>query len=254
MELYTYKLTEKSRKINPVNHRPSTKTTNGAGVQTLHDLLEPCDFLYFTFDHLSQTANIRCGTRGVVKAMDYLHLPHPFFAPWIHPDDLPFVFRFEAMRRKFWSTLSPQNRTAYKARYNCRLQTKSGAYLHFLHRFKPFRINRKGQIVKSTVVLTDISHINNPCPMSLDFIGPEGQSSYYGVDVSHKNPLPGPNLTKREREVLAHLAANEATCDIAQALFISKNTVANHRKNIMRKTDTHSILELVLKAKSNGWV
>lgn len=52
-------------------------------------------------------------------------------------------------------------------------------------------------------------------------------------------------LTSREQEVLRLLAEGLSTREISDKLFISPKTVENHRANIMKKLDLHSIFELV---------
>lgn len=52
-------------------------------------------------------------------------------------------------------------------------------------------------------------------------------------------------LTKREKEILTLLSIGKSTNEIADLLFISKETVATHRKNIIRKLDVKSFAELL---------
>jgi two-component system, NarL family, response regulator NreC len=52
-------------------------------------------------------------------------------------------------------------------------------------------------------------------------------------------------LSGREREVLQMIAEGRSTKEIADALFISVKTVESHRKNIMNKTELHTVAELV---------
>jgi DNA-binding CsgD family transcriptional regulator len=52
------------------------------------------------------------------------------------------------------------------------------------------------------------------------------------------------SLTKREREVLAHLVAGRTYAEIADALFISQKTVSAHVSNLLRKTGTSSRREV----------
>jgi len=60
------------------------------------------------------------------------------------------------------------------------------------------------------------------------------------------------DLTKREQEVLTHLAEGSNNEEIATALVISPKTVARHRENIMRKLNLHSRSELVRYAIRKG--
>lgn len=64
--------------------------------------------------------------------------------------------------------------------------------------------------------------------------------------------ITGGDLTKREEEVLTHLAEGESNEEIAELLVISAKTVARHRENIMRKLNLHSRAELVRYAIRKG--
>lgn len=56
-------------------------------------------------------------------------------------------------------------------------------------------------------------------------------------------------LTKREREILAHLVAGRSYREIGKALFISEKTVSVHISNLLRKTDTTNRHELAALAR-----
>lgn len=64
----------------------------------------------------------------------------------------------------------------------------------------------------------------------------------------------GPELTRRERDVLRHLARGEANRAIATGLRISENTVKNHVRSILEKLQASSRSEAVVKALSLGLV
>ena len=55
----------------------------------------------------------------------------------------------------------------------------------------------------------------------------------------------GVRLTAREKEILACIASGLSSKQIAGKLFISINTVANHRKNMLAKTGARNSAELV---------
>ncbi len=59
------------------------------------------------------------------------------------------------------------------------------------------------------------------------------------------------NLTAREKEILVFLARGRDVRFIEEQLFISKNTVNTHRKNLYKKLDIHSQQELLSLIESN---
>ena len=61
-------------------------------------------------------------------------------------------------------------------------------------------------------------------------------------------------LTRKEIEVLKHLANPEGTAHVAAALGVSAATVRTHVRNILRKLEAHSRLEAVVIGLRNGWI
>lgn len=61
-------------------------------------------------------------------------------------------------------------------------------------------------------------------------------------------------LTKREREILKHIALERTTNEIAEKLFISPYTVETHRKNLIQKLGVRNLAGLVRYAVEQGIV
>jgi DNA-binding NarL/FixJ family response regulator len=64
----------------------------------------------------------------------------------------------------------------------------------------------------------------------------------------------GGDLTRRESEVLGLMAEGATNEEVADRLFISRNTVRNHVQNILTKLGAHSRLEAVVIATRTGLV
>jgi two-component system, NarL family, response regulator NreC len=75
---------------------------------------------------------------------------------------------------------------------------------------------------------------------------------YLSQEPASESRQASEELTPREEEVLAYLADGATNSEVADALFISPNTVARHRENIMRKLNLHSRTELVKYAIRKG--
>ncbi len=70
--------------------------------------------------------------------------------------------------------------------------------------------------------------------------------------LKSSNTVQPVRLTKREKEVLALICAEDTTQEIADKLFISFNTVETHRKNLLHKTGSKNSLSLLKFAIENG--
>jgi DNA-binding NarL/FixJ family response regulator len=78
----------------------------------------------------------------------------------------------------------------------------------------------------------------------------EGQN-YYGHEItlqllkSFKRNQDEVKLTDREIEIIRMIEKDMTTRDIAETLFISERTVETHRKNILHKTNTQTVVGLL---------
>jgi DNA-binding NarL/FixJ family response regulator len=61
-------------------------------------------------------------------------------------------------------------------------------------------------------------------------------------------------LTRRETEILEHIATGQSRKKIASELFIDLETVKSHIKNIYQKLDVHSREEAIKAAKDNKFI
>jgi len=61
-------------------------------------------------------------------------------------------------------------------------------------------------------------------------------------------------LTEREMDILKLIVKNYRTKEIADALYISVNTVQSHKKNIYSKFDVHSVSELITYVYENDYL
>ncbi|MEZ4685488.1 MAG: helix-turn-helix transcriptional regulator [Bacteroidia bacterium] len=63
-----------------------------------------------------------------------------------------------------------------------------------------------------------------------------------------------PNITKRELEVMKLIAKEYTTQQIADALFVSTNTVATHKRNLFVKMDVKNSVGMIKKAVDWGMI
>ena len=117
-------------------------------------------------------------------------------------------------------------------------------------------------------ILTDLGEIQTGRPMGaregsiaadLAHVALRLQSMSFSAAVSGDTSFPVDHpiltdLSEREREVVEHLMKGARVPAIADALFISQNTVRNHLKAVYRKVDVSSQSELIELVRSLGGV
>lgn len=72
--------------------------------------------------------------------------------------------------------------------------------------------------------------------------------------LRRSEPRLGADITRREREVLGHLAGGRSSPDIAAAMSISVTTARNHTQRLIEKLGAHSKLEAVVVAMREGLI
>src|SRR3546814_383915 len=172
----------------------------------------------------------------------------------MHPDDFPYFVNFEGEVVDFKRKLPPDKITKYKSQYNYRIRTKSGNYVRILQQSVTIQYDEDGAVLQNLIVHTDISHLKDDDHMMLSFIGLDGEPSYIAVQPRTRYAKSKEVLTKREKEILYLVSQHVSTAEIADALYVSEHTVSVHRKNILKKTGTHTTLELVQLALEKGWL
>ena len=176
------------------------------------------------------------------------------FLSIIHPDDIQNYLNFEATITQFWKELPPEKVFKYKTRYDFRIICKDGTVKRLLQQVAVIQSDDTGAVLRTFVIFTDITDLKQSNNMVLSIIGLEGEPSYIDITpVSELIPYKS-ILTKREIEVFKLLIEECQTAEIAEKLGISPHTVASHRKNIFKKTDTNSVLQLMKYGLEKGWI
>lgn len=90
-----------------------------------------------------------------------------------------------------------------------------------------------------------------------------GDGTYFSQDIlpiilnlfqKEKKETLKNTLTQREKEVLELIVQEYTSKEIAEKLFISKQTVDTHRINIMQKTDCKTLVGLIKYAIQSGYI
>lgn len=212
------------------------------------------EYYYFIFNTIDLRFDLISKEVGSVLGYSPEEMSVNFLIEKIHPEDQPWFLNFENKTVDFFSTLSIEQVTNYKVRYDYRIKKSNGEYIRILQQVVTIDYDKNGRVLRTFGVHTNISHLKTEGDPVLSFIGLNGEPSYIDVGVEKIYQQPASFLSPREREVLLLIADGKESKVIANDLNISKETVSTHRKNLLAKTNARNSAELVKKAIREGWI
>ena len=88
----------------------------------------------------------------------------------------------------------------------------------------------------------------------------EGDEMFHGVFGIVQRPgsrllaAAGPPLTRRQQDVLELLASGQSTSQMASSLHLSRETIRNHVRDLLRALGVHSRIEALVEARRHSLV
>lgn len=178
-------------------------------------------------------------------------IDHVWFRKRFHPDD--FIVNLSGIKfMEYLGNIAPDQRKDYKLIHEFRIQNEQENWIRLLIQDFILELDEKG-----------IPWLN----MKLCDLSPNQDLSIPGTSIC-RNIITGEsvdffkeinkekleNLSDREKEVLGLIANGMKSKEIAEKLFISANTVNNHRRNVLKKLNVTNSSEAVIQAAKFGLI
>jgi DNA-binding CsgD family transcriptional regulator len=163
-----------------------------------------------------------------------------------HPDDLPIWMRVLEDLMLFTMTEIPTiDRPKLCYSWNFRIKNSKGEYLNTFEHLTPIIFDETGKPIIGIAHLSIVGGgEQRPIIATAKKLNDKNEyETLFYKNYSQK--LLSVSLTNREKDVVRLLALNKTSSGIAENLFISKHTVNVHRKNILRKLNFDSTIQLV---------
>ena len=187
-------------------------------------------------------------TLGLGKRGDCLSVPSIWeedIFRYIHPEDMSYKYLQELRFYHYIKQLPKQERNNHFLMSKLRMKDTSGKYLTMLHRM--FYItspsNNLTWLALCLYNLSIDSHLNCFVVNSVTGKCIELEKQDYSLILS-----------EREKEILRLIGSGKPSKEIADLLFISKNTVSRHLQNILNKLQVKNSTEAYRIAKELGLV
>ena len=186
---------------------------------------------------------------------DYIEGGFDFQAQVFHPED-KVIFSGQVFRdiREYWKRIPPGEIKNYMFSFSHRYFRKDGTTSQLLQKSTYLEPNYSGIPVLNLLTFTDIGDFKTDTSLVLTISRLVNGEGYVKV-FSKSYPQPGNTvLSKRELEVLKLCIDGLTSKMIADKLFLSVQTVKNHKRNMMAKTSARNIAALISLSLMNNWI
>lgn len=217
----------------------NNRLLQGFGPSLLDQLFPGWVVIQCTSTHDSRFLSSNGAAFFGLSAADRRHSFHDLSA-FVHPDEVEAYRRVGQRTDELLKDLNEAELSQIRFVTQYRLRRGQG-YLG-VHEEKLFYLNARRELEHFTLLKE----------LPADRVFTRVQLDWYSVHElgyrkigSYVPTLPEQALTSREIEVVQLIREGLSSKEIAARLFISLNTVRNHRSNLFRKTNARNVVDLV---------
>ena len=233
-------------------------------LRSLENLSESsfCDTSYFCIDYSTRKYILLKGnvqqTTGT-NTFEFVYGGVDLIVNLFHKDDFAiynkniFPFFLNSIKK-----INCEELSNYVFSYNFRIRREDGAYNSVVQRSRYITsepgklplycfgtLNNITPFKKDTAITMVVDKFENT-KNSSQFTNLVSQTYFPGIEEAE--------LTNKEKEVLLWLSEGFSSKQIANKMFLSENTISNHRINILRKTNCRNVAQLIKYAVEYGYL
>ena len=184
-----------------------------------------------------------------------------FLVNLIHPEDKEKVLGLAVHYYNFLDRQPMDKRMDFKVSINFRLHKADGTYLKVLEQVIGLNMDTEGRITHALKYFTDITHLNYSNEVVFAILDDKNNESqqFYTFNLEEKavpqlKDATTSTFSQREVQVLNLIAKGLSSKRVADELGISQHTIDQHRKNMMRKTGSKNLNEVISFAYCNEYL
>lgn len=233
-------LTEKDFKNN-FNYLASIE----AFARTTYKSIIVIDYQKRGFEYVSENPLFLCGNSSEeVKNMGYAY----YFKNVIE-EDLDLLFKINTVGFDFYEKIPLEDRLSYTISYDYHIINQESKRVLVNQKLTPMFLTQEGKIWKA-ICIKSLSSKENSGNIRI-YKDNENKMFCYNLDGNYWETREKLQLSSREREILIYSARGFTINEIADAIFVSPDTVKFHRKKIFEKLEVANITEAISFATNN---
>ena len=197
------------------------------------------------FDYVSENPLFLCGnTPEEVKKMGYA-----FYFKHVIKEDIELLLKINTIGFEYYERVPVEERKDYTISYDFHLINKKGEKTLINHKMTPLFMNSKGKLWKA-IAIVSLSSENKSGNIKVTN-KKNSKVFHYDLKGDFWKELEVVKLTSREKEILKHSTRGNTINEIAEAIFVSPDTVKFHRKKLFEKLGVANISEAITYATNN---
>lgn len=160
-----------------------------------------------------------------------------------HPKDAVILKQLHQKLFSYYYSTPVNDRTKLKFSYNMRVRKKDGSYMNVLQQTVFIKVGERGKPLVDFSTITDITSFKKDHHLTLVIqkLNSIGEYEQVYKEEFHNYDFA---FTRRQLEIMSLISKGMTTKEIAASLFLSADTVKNHRKNILKMTGSKNVVEV----------
>lgn len=197
------------------------------------------------FEYVSDNPLFLCGhTAKEVREMGY-----EFYFKHVPPSDLDLLLKINTVGFDFYDKIPLSERKKYTISYDFSIVNQENKTILVNQKLTPMFLTNDGKIWKAICVIS-LSTEKNSGNIKIYKNG-DHKIFQYDLEGDFWKTSEQTKLSDREKEILQFSARGYKINEIAEAIFVSPDTVKFHRKKIFEKLEVVNISEAIICAVNN---
>lgn len=197
------------------------------------------------FEYVSDNPLFLCGH----SAKEVQELGYAFYFKYVTQPDLELLLKINNAGFNFYEDIPIEERKDYTISYDFHLKNQNGNIILINQRLTPLFLTSQGKIWKALCIIS----LSNEQSSGNIKIHKKNSAVAFHYDLENEfwKKVDEIKLSSREKEILIYSTRGYKINEIAEAIFVSSDTVKFHRSKIFNKLGVSNIAEAIAYATNN---
>ncbi|WP_075341693.1 response regulator transcription factor [Tenacibaculum agarivorans] len=216
-----------------------------AFARTTYKSIYIIDYQKKGFEYVSDNPLFLCGH----TAEEVVEMGYAFYFKYVTKTDLDLLLKINTIGFDFYETIPLEERKNHMISYDFHLKNNDGKELLINQKLTPLFLTKEGKIWKAICIIS-LSAEQDSGNIKVYKKG-DNKVFEYDLDGDFWRTKERITLSSREKEILRYSIRGYKINEIAEAIFVSPDTVKFHRRKLFDKLEVVNISEAIVYVTNN---